>query len=62
MDPYGLTSVIIFFIMNVTDNRQHAEAAGVLNAASDPVLAELRDNEDDSIYDDWPIETESDNG
>ena len=34
----------------------------VLTAATDPVLAELWDNDEDSVYDDWPDESEKRSG
>jgi hypothetical protein len=33
-----------------------------LTAAADPVLVELWDNEEDSVYDDWPDESENNHG
>jgi len=55
----GLTGswFIIYFAMHESDDYQEP-STDRLTAATDPVLAELWDNDDDSTYDDLPMDGE----
>ena len=43
--------------LDYCDDERNTDA---LTAVADPVLAELWDNDEDAMYDDWPAEMEPD--
>lgn len=46
--------------MQESDASEDEPRTDILTAATDPVLAELWDNDEDAVYDDWPVEPEID--
>jgi len=52
----------IIYTMQESTDYEDDPPTDVLTAATDPVLAELWDNDEDSVYDDWPDESEKRSG